>query len=155
VDSHTFGFISTEALYQRASGDTEYAAFAGEQRDWLLGGNAWGASFVVGVGTTFPHCMQSQVSNLSGSTNGSAPIDTGAVVNGPNGTSNFSGGLGGLQSGMKKCENDAGTAFTGHGAEYVDDVRSWQANEPADDMTGSAILAAALQEAYQGTSTAR
>jgi hypothetical protein len=151
VDSHTFGFISTEALYQRASGDTEYAAFAGEQRDWLLGENAWGESFMVGVGTAFPHCMQSQIPNLSGSTNGSAPIDTGAVVNGPNGTSNFSGGLGSLQSGMKKCENDGGTAFTGHGSEFVDDVRSWQTDEPADDMTGSAILAGALQQAASGS----
>ncbi len=147
VDSHTFGFISTEALYQKASGDTGYAAFAGEQRDWLLGGNPWGSSFMVGFGTTFPDCMQSQIANLSGSLTGRAPIDTGAVVNGPNGTGNFSGGLGSLQSGMKKCEKDSGTAFTGHGSEFVDDVRSWQTDEPALDMTGSAILAAALQQA--------
>jgi hypothetical protein len=147
VDSHTFGFISTEALYEKASGDTEYAAFAGEQRDWLLGGNPWGSSFMVGFGTTFPDCMQSQIPNLSGSLTGQAPIDTGAVVNGPNGTGNFQGGLGSLQSGMKKCEKDSGTAFTGHGSEFVDDVRSWQTDEPALDMTGSAILAAALQEA--------
>lgn len=146
VDSHTFGFISAEALYQKVSGDTEYAAFAGEQRDWLLGGNAWGASFMVGLGTTFPDCMQSQIANLSGSLNGKAPVDTGAVVNGPNGADNFQGGLGSLQDGMRKCEKDAGTAFTGHGSEYVDDVRSWQTDEPALDMTGSAVLAGALQE---------
>jgi hypothetical protein len=146
VDSHTFGFISSEALYQKASGDTEYAAFAGEQRDWLLGGNAWGTSFMVGLGTTFPDCMQSQIPNLSGSLTGTAPIDAGAVVNGPNGTDNFTGGLGSLQDGMKKCEKDSGAAFTGHGSEYVDDVRSWQTDEPALDMTGSAVLAGALQE---------
>jgi endoglucanase len=150
VDSHTFGFISTEALYQQASGDTEYAAFAGEQRDWLLGANAWGTSFMVGAGTTFPDCMGSQIPNLSGSTNGSAPVDTGAVVNGPNGTDNFSDGLGDLQDGMKKCENDSFTTFTGHGSEYVDDVRSWQSSEPALDMTGSAILAGALQGSIGG-----
>jgi hypothetical protein len=153
VDSHTFGFIATEAMYQKVSGDTEYAAFAGEQRDWLLGDNAWGTSFMVGLGTTFPDCMGSQIPNLSGSTNGSAPIDTGAVVNGPNGTGNFSGGLGGLQSGMKKCENDSYTTFTGHGSEYVDDVRSWQTSEPALDMTGSAIIAGAWQESLAGSST--
>lgn len=145
VDSHTFGVISSAALYQKVSGDTEFAAFAGEQRDWLLGDNAWGSSFMVGVGTTFPNCMQSQIPNLAGSLNGSGAIDTGAVVNGPNGTGNFSGGLGSLQSGMKKCENDATTKFTGHGSEYVDDVRAWQTSEPALDMTGSAILAGALQ----------
>ncbi|SEL80822.1 glycoside hydrolase family 9 protein [Streptacidiphilus jiangxiensis] len=152
VDSHTFGFISTEALYQRATGDTEYAAFAGEQRDWLLGGNAWGTSFVVGAGTTFPDCMGSQIPNLLGSTTGAAPIDTGAVVNGPNGSGNFTGGLGSLQSGMKSCEKDGYTKFTGHGSEYVDDVRSWQSSEPALDMSGSAVLAAALQEAVAGGS---
>ncbi|MDH6135595.1 endoglucanase [Kitasatospora sp. MAA4] len=151
VDSHTFGFISTEALYQKASGDTQFAAFASQQRNWLMGGNAWGTSFMVGAGTTFPDCMGSQLPNLSGSLNGAAPVDTGAVVNGPNGTGNFSGGLGSLQGGMKKCERDAFTAFTGHGAEYVDDVRSWQSSEPALDMTGSAILAGAVQASLGDT----
>ena len=150
VDSHTFGFISTEALYQKASGDSQYAAFANEQRDWLLGDNAWGTSFMVGEGTTFPDCMGSQIPNLSGSTNGTGALDIGAVVNGPNGTDNFSGGLGGLQDGMVKCENDSYTAFTGHGSEYVDDVRSWQSSEPALDMSGSAVLAGALQSALGG-----
>jgi len=152
VDSHTFGFISTEALYQKASGDTEYAAFANEQRDWLLGDNAWGTSFMVGEGTTFPDCMGSQIPNILGNSSGTGPIDTGAVVNGPNGTSNFSGGLGDLMTGMVKCENDSYTTFTGHGGEYVDDVRSWQSSEPALDMSGSAVLAGALQSALGGGS---
>jgi endoglucanase len=147
VDSHTFGFISTEALYQKASGDTEYAAFANEQRDWLLGDNAWGTSFMVGEGTTFPDCMGSQIPNILGNSSGTGPLDVGAVVNGPNGTDNFSGGLGDLQDGMVKCEKDSYTAFTGHGSEYVDDVRSWQTSEPALDMSGSAVLAGALQSA--------
>jgi endoglucanase len=140
VDSHTFGFISTEALYQEASGDSEYASFAGEQRDWLFGGNPWGTSFMAGVGTTYPTCMAGQLENLDG------PTDVGAVVNGPNNKNNFQGGLGGLQTGMVKCKNDSYEAFTGHRSEYVDDVRAWQTSEPALDMTGSAILAAALQD---------
>ena len=148
VDSHTFGFISTEALYQKLSGDTEYAAFAGEQRDWLLGDNAWGTTFVAGVGTTYPTCMGGQLENLS------TKVDTGAVVNGPNGTSNFSGGLGSLMTGMVKCENDSFTTFTGKGSEYVDDVRSWQSSEPALDMDGGLVLAGSLQQALLGTSPA-
>ncbi|HTJ68523.1 MAG TPA: glycoside hydrolase family 9 protein [Actinospica sp.] len=147
VDSHTFGFISTEALYQKASGDTQYAAFAGEQRDWLLGDNAWGTSFVAGVGTTYPKCMGGQIENLN------SAVDVGAVVNGPNGSSNFSGGLGDLMTGMAKCENDGFTTFTGKGSEYVDDVRSWQSSEPALDMSGSLVLASALQDAISGTSS--
>jgi Glycosyl hydrolase family 9/Cellulase N-terminal ig-like domain len=146
VDSHTFGLISTEALYRRASGDAAFTIFAGEQRDWLFGANPWGESFMVGVGTSYPDCMQSQIPNLAGSLDGTPPIDTGAVVNGPNNPSNFAGGLGGLQSGMRRCENDSGEAFTGHSAEFVDDVRAWQTDEPALDMSASAILAAALQE---------
>ena len=146
VDSHTLGFISTEALYQKASGDTQYAAFADQQRDWLLGDNAWGTSFVAGVGTTYPTCMAGQLENLN------SAVDIGAVVNGPNGTSNFSGGLGSLVSGMNTCENDSFTTFTGHGSEYVDDVRSWQSSEPALDMTSSLVLATALQDALGGGS---
>jgi len=148
VDSHTFGFLTTEALYTKASGDTSFATFATEQRDWLFGANAWGTGFMVGEGTTYPHCMQHQVANLSGTTTGKSPVDTGAVVNGPNSTDQFSGGLGDLQTGMKACPSvgDPFNAFTGHGSRYVDDVRSWQSSEPALDMTGSAIIAAALQE---------
>jgi hypothetical protein len=88
---------------------------------------------MVGAGTTFPDCMGSQIPNLFGSTNGKAPLDTGAVVNRPNGTGNFSGGLG----------------------EYVDDVRSWQTSEPAPDMTVAAIVAGAWQESIGGRTTSR
>ncbi|HEV2372266.1 MAG TPA: glycoside hydrolase family 9 protein [Streptosporangiaceae bacterium] len=156
VDSHTFGLVATEALYQKVSGDTSFASFATQQRNWLLGANAWGTSFMVGEGTTFPHCMQSQMANLAGSTNGSAPIDIGAVVNGPNGASNFSGGLGGYQSGMVACPPGGSNpfkAFDGHNSRWVDDVRSWQTDEPALDMTGTAVLGAALQQSLSGSSS--
>jgi endoglucanase len=148
VDSHTAGFLTTEALYQQATGDTGFTAFATEQRDWLFGANPWGSSFMVGEGTTYPHCMQHQVANLSGSTTGTSPIDVGAVVNGPNDQSQFDSGLGDLQDGMKACpaSGDPFSAFTGHGSRYVDDVRSWQSSEPALDMTGSALFGAAMQE---------
>jgi hypothetical protein len=36
-------------------------------RRWLgniLGANAWGSSFIVGDGRTFPRCLQHQVANL-------------------------------------------------------------------------------------------
>ncbi|HEV2374084.1 MAG TPA: glycoside hydrolase family 9 protein [Streptosporangiaceae bacterium] len=157
VDSHTFGFMTTEALYQKITGDTTYAPFATEQRNWLMGANAWGTSFMVGEGTTFPDCMQHQVANLSGSLNGSAPIATGAVVNGPNNTSQFSGGLGSYETGMKACPAngvDQFSAFDGQGSEFVDDVRSWQTDEPGLDMTGGAVLASALQEAVNSSAPA-
>jgi endoglucanase len=148
VDAHTFGWIATEGWYQALTGDTRYAAFAVEERDWLFGANAWGMSFMVGEGDRFPECPQHQVANLSGSLDGTAPLAVGAVVNGPNDASNFEGGLGGLQDGMNKCPPNGGQAlkkFDGQGARFVDDVRSWQTDEPALDMTGGAIIAAASQ----------
>jgi endoglucanase len=153
VDAHTFGFLTEEALYRQASGDTSFQAFATEQRDWLLGANAWGLAFMVGEGSNFPKCMQHQVANLSGSLTGTGAIATGAVMNGPNNTSNFDGGLGSYQDGMKQCPaggTDAYNKFTGHGSRFSDDVRSWQTDEPALDMTGSAVLGAAMQETLGG-----
>jgi endoglucanase len=153
ADSHTFGLLATEALYRQASGDASFAGVATQQRNWLLGANAWGTSFMIGEGTTFPRCPQHQVSNLRASVTGGFPVLTGAVVNGPNNPSQFSGGLGSYQDGMVKCPpgGDPFSAFTGHGSRYVDDVRSWQTGEPAIDMTGSAIIGAALQQAAAKT----
>jgi hypothetical protein len=73
------------------------------------------------------------------------PLDVGAVVNGPNGADLFSDGLGGLQDGMRRCAVTRYRQFDGQGSRYLDDVRSWQTDEPALDMTGTAIAAAAAQ----------
>ena len=43
----------------------------------VLGANAWGSSFIVGEGSTFPNCIQHQVANLAGSlhgTSGGTPV---------------------------------------------------------------------------------
>jgi endoglucanase len=53
-----------------------------------------------------------------------------------------------LQDGMRKCPTngvDKFAAFDTSTASFVDDVRSWQTDEPALDMTGAAIIAAASQ----------
>jgi endoglucanase len=150
VDSHTFGLIATEALYKSVSGDDSFDGFATAQRDWLLGANAWGTSFMVGEGSIFPDCTQHQVANLKGSTDGSRPVLTGAVVNGPNDPSLFEDGLGDYQDGMVACPpggSDPYAAFNTGGSRFVDDVRAWQTDEPALDMTGAAIIGAALQSA--------
>ena len=144
VDSHTFGLLATEAMYRAASGDGTYATFATHQRDWLLGANAWGTSFMIGEGSTFPQCPQHQIANLTGHTL------TGAVVNGPNDPELFEDGLGDYLDEMVVCPADGSDRygeFSGHGSRFVDDVRAWQTDEPALDMSGSAILGAALQSA--------
>jgi hypothetical protein len=151
VDSHTLGLIATAAWYASLTHSHHYIALAAKLRGWVYGANAWGTSFMVGIGSTFPHCMQHQVANLAGSTNGKPPLDVGAVVNGPNGAGLFAGGLGGFQDGMVHCPGPGSPAavphrrFDGSGSVYLDDVRSWQTDEPALDMTGAAIAAAAAQ----------
>jgi endoglucanase len=63
--------------------------FAGQQLAYALGANPWGTSFVVGAGTTFPHCMQSEIANLTGSLSGTGDIQVGATVDGPSSPGNF------------------------------------------------------------------
>jgi endoglucanase len=150
VASHTFGLAATAALYRRVTGVTTYDTFGTSQRDWVLGGNAWGTSFMIGVGTTYPACPQHVVANLSGSLTGHGNVLRGAVVNGPNDETLFSDGLGDFFDEGKTCPvngKDAYAAFTGHGSRFIDDVRSWQTDEPADDFTATAALAFALQAA--------
>jgi endoglucanase len=139
ANSHSFGLVASTALYERLTGSDRFRGFATRVRTWLLGGNPWGVSAMVGIGTAYPRCMQHQVANLA-----QAP-DLGAVVNGPNGAGNFEGGLGGFQDGMKHCSRPGYAAFDGRGSRFVDDVRAWQTDEPALDMTAAAILAAAAQ----------
>jgi Glycosyl hydrolase family 9/Cellulase N-terminal ig-like domain len=148
VNSHTFALIATVGLFHQVTGSSRFDAFATSQRNWLLGENAWGVSAMVGVGSIFPLCMQHQIANLNGTIDGSPPIDVGAVVNGPNSAGIFRGGLGGFQDAMVHCPGAPGSVyrpFDGRGSRFVDDVRSWQTDEPALDMTGAAILAGAVQ----------
>ncbi|MGW3646241.1 glycoside hydrolase family 9 protein [Streptomyces sp. NPDC000878] len=149
---HTFGLVATARLYARATGDTDYAAFAGRQRGWALGANPWGTSFVIGAGEVYPHCPEHQLANLRGSLDGKGTILRGAVVNGPNAAEKLEE-LNGFPT-MKKCTaappTGAWTDFDGKGARYVDDVGAWQTVEPALDFTTTALLAFALTAQGEG-----
>jgi endoglucanase len=135
---HTFGLAATARLYRRVTGDRRYDTFGRQQLDWAFGANAWGVSFVIGVGQNFERCPHHQIANILGHQL------TGAVVNGPNSADLFEDGLDGYLDGMVACPPDASdryNQFTGHGSRYVDDVRSWQTAEPADDFAAIAIYA--------------
>ncbi|WP_238151182.1 glycoside hydrolase family 9 protein [Kribbella sindirgiensis] len=135
---HAFGLAATARLYRTATGDRRYDAFGQQQLDWNFGANAWGVSFMVGVGRNAERCPHHQIANITGRTL------TGAVVNGPNSASLFDEGLGDHLDGMNPCPADGVdryAEFTGHGSRYVDDVRSWQASEPADDFAAIAVYA--------------
>jgi hypothetical protein len=143
--TRTFGYAATARLYRRLTGDHTYDAFGTHQRNWALGANAWGTTFVIGEGTVFPHCPQHQVANLAGSLTGGRDVLVGAVVNGPNGAENFEDL--GIPDGARACPVDGRNrfgAFDRPDARFLDDVRAWPSVEPAIDFTSTGMLAFAL-----------
>jgi hypothetical protein len=136
---HAFGLYVTDQLYQQAGGSGQYQAFAQQQLNFALGANAWGSSFVVGAGTTYPHCMQSEIANLAGSLTGHGDIQLGAVTDGPSSPANFVGL--GTVSGMRACSAGSFSAFNNKSAAYEDNVLSWPSVEPADDYTAISLFA--------------
>jgi hypothetical protein len=139
---HAFGLYITNALYQHAGGSGRFAAFAQQQLNFALGANGWGSSFVVGAGSTFPHCLQSEIANLSGSLTGTGQIQLGATVDGPSDPANFEGL--GTVDGMKACSAGSFAPFNTASAAYEDNVVSWPSVEPSDDYTAASLLAFAL-----------
>ena len=138
---HAFGLALEAGAYDELAGTTTLAAFAAAQRDWALGANPWGLSFVVGAGSVFPRCLHSPVANLRGSLDGRPPILAGATVAGPA----ASGDLRALSlaDGSRRCRVGRYAAFSGRGARYEDAVAAAATNEPADDATALAIAALA------------
>jgi endoglucanase len=145
---HAFGLFITDALYQENGGSGQYQAFAQQQLNFALGANARGSSFVVGAGTVFPHCLQSEIANLAGSLTGSGNIQLGAATDGPSSPANFVGL--GTVAGMRACRAGNFAPFDSTTAAYQDNVVSWPSVEPADDYTAASLLAFALGAAGLG-----
>jgi len=139
---HAFGLFITDALYQKYGGSAQFESFAQQQLNFALGANGWGSSFVVGAGTVFPHCMQSEIANLAGSLTGRGDIQLGAVTDGPSAPANFVGL--GTVSGMRACSAGNFGPYNTKTAGYEDNVVSWPSVEPADDYTANSLLAFAL-----------
>jgi hypothetical protein len=139
---HAFGLYVTDQLYRQNGGSGKYQAFAQQQLNFALGANAWGSTFVVGAGSVYPHCTQSEIANLAGSLSGHGDIQLGAVTDGPSSPANFVGL--GTVSGMKACSAGSFSAFNSSKAAYEDNVLSWPSVEPADDYTAISLFAFAL-----------
>jgi endoglucanase len=139
---HAFGLWVTNELYRQAGGSPRYQAFAQQQLNFALGANAWGSSFVVGAGTVYPHCPQSEIANLAGSLTGHGDIQLGAVTDGPSSPANFVGL--GTVSGMRACSAGSFSADNNAAAAYEDNVLSWPSVEPADDYTAISLFAFTL-----------
>jgi endoglucanase len=141
--SHGTGLSVMASEYAQLTGSSAYAEWSGRWLANILGANPWGSSFIVGDGTTFPHCLHHQVANLVGSLDGSPPILEGAVVEGPNGTL-FTG----FQTGMRNCppdDSDPFAEFNSGKARFRDDVESFSTVEPAVDLSATSPLAFAWQ----------
>jgi endoglucanase len=145
---HAFGLFITDALYRKYGGSAAFRAFAQQQLNFALGANGWGSSFVVGAGTVFPHCMQSEIANLAGSLTGRGRIQLGATTDGPSDPANFTGL--GTVAGMRACSSGKFGPFDTKAAAYEDNVVSWPSVEPADDYTANSLLAFALGAAGLG-----
>ena len=136
--SHGSGLSVMAAEYNYLRRNQDYDD---ESRRWLgniSGANAWGVTFTVGDGDTFPDCMQHQVANIVGSTNGQPPVLAGAVVEGANSFPTF-----GFLDGMVPCPvggRDVYKQFNGNGAVYKDNMQSYSTDEPAVDLTASSFL---------------
>ena len=115
----------------------------------ILGANAWGSSFIVGDGSTFPNCIQHQVANLVGALDGTAggtPILWGAAVEGP-ASAATSGVVGGMilcpangADTFKKFNGNDGTFNASSVAVYRDNMQSFSTTEPAIDLTSTSFL---------------
>jgi endoglucanase len=142
--SHGAGLSVMASEYDQLSGTNTYADFSVRWLNNILGANAWGSSFIIGDGSTFPHCPHHQVANLIGSLDGTPPVLNGAAVEGPNGTL-YSGFL----TGMRNCPPDNSDPFAQFNskAKFKDDIESFSTVEPAVDLTATSPLAFARQAA--------
>jgi endoglucanase len=141
--SHGDGLSVMASEYDYLTGTSTYAAYAARWLGNVLGANAWGASFVIGDGGTFPDCPSHQVANLVGSLDGSPPVLAGGVVEGPSDESSK-----GKVAGMRKCpaSGEPFARFNGQ-AVFRDNVQSYTTTEPAIDLTASSPLAFSWQVA--------
>ncbi len=65
--SHTFLGIALHAiLYRTLTGDSRFDTLAFTQRDYILGNNPWGVSFIYGFGEKYTRYFHSQVAYFNG-----------------------------------------------------------------------------------------
>jgi endoglucanase len=147
--SHGAGLavMASEAYY--LTGSQTYNTYSQRWLANILGANAWGSSFIVGDGSTFPNCIQHQVANLAGALNGTSggtPILWGAASEGP-----ATAATSGVVPGMILCPAngvDTFAIFNGNDGEYnpsqvtvyQDNMQSYSTTEPAIDLTSTSFL---------------
>ena len=148
VVAHALGAAVEADIATRLGAKGVARALAHTQRDFVLGQNAWGTSFVVGAGSLFPRCLHDPLANLAGSLNGGAPLLLGAVVPGPVAPRELAHLS--LPRGYRACPaggRDPFARYSGFGARYADRVAASPTVEPSIDLAALALLAFARQAA--------
>jgi endoglucanase len=147
--SHGAGLsvMASEAYYLTQS--KNYDTYSQRWLANILGTNAWGSSFIVGDGSTFPNCIQHQVANLAGAldgTSGGTPVLWGAATEGPDGYAS-SGVVGGMilcpanrVDTFEKFNGNDGAFNASQVAVYKDNVQSFSTTEPGIDLTSTSFL---------------
>ena len=147
--SHGAGLSVMASEAYNITGTKKYDVYSQRWLANILGANAWGSSFIVGDGSTFPNCIQHQVANLAGAldgTSGGAPVLWGAAVEGP-----AAAATSGIVAGMilcpangadtfKKFNGNDGTFNPSSVAVYRDNMQSFSTTEPAIDLTSTSFL---------------
>jgi endoglucanase len=149
--AHGAGISVMASEYDYLTHSDRYAAYSSGWLGNILGANAWGSSFIVGDGSTFPQCIHHQVANLVGSKNGQPPILAGALVEGP-----IQKADSGAPRGVAACPPDGKDAFfrfNGNDAVYRDNIEFYSTVEPAIDLTAPSFLMFAWRAAGAPSAT--
>ena len=123
--------IAQVILYEQMTGDTRYAGFLLEQRDWLFGRNPWGTSMFTGIpkGGEYPLDVHTSIYGLAG-------LEVaGGLVDGP-----VYGTIYRSLYGLHLNDPDEFAAVQNPYVVYHDDMGDYSTNEPTMDGTAGAIL---------------
>jgi len=121
------GVALQQILYKKLTSDDSFDSLAIYQRDYVLGRNPWGISFIYNIGSKFPQHLHSQIAFFN---NGYIP---GAVTAGPAPDEV-------LNNYEIKRENFQYDLFNSRNAKYFDDASDYITNEPTIVGNATAIF---------------
>ncbi len=122
------GVTLQQILYKELTGDTKYDTLATVQRDYILGRNPWGISFISKIGRVYSRNLHHQVAELTG---GYLP---GGFAAGPIKKIAYE------QSGVEMPKFDRFAMFQADSVVYFDTKNDYLANEPTIVGNATAVF---------------
>jgi endoglucanase len=126
-------------LWRKITGETTFDSLATQQRDFILGRNPWGISFIFAIGTNFAKHFHSQVAHFNG---GYLP---GALAAGPVTAATLS------QYPIPFERKDAYEEFQSDASVYRDDRMDYVTNEPTITAAATALFVLGVQSSRNQT----